>query len=112
MNNNNLGGIMSFSMHKRNILKIDRAVKIERVGLRYKLYDTDMIGTQDKDMSIAEHADFFKKNGIKLPMIRRDTDMFFLEVEYGTDGFYVLIPVNEEVYEEEVNKFFEGYSVR
>lgn len=101
---------MSFGMHKKNILNVDRAVKIERNGLGYKLTDTDMIGTMEKGMSILEHTEFFKKNGIKLPMIRKDANVFFLEVEYGTVGFYVLIPVNETEYENHVNMFIDGYS--
>ena len=101
---------MSFSMHKKNILNVDRAVKIERVGVSYKLTDTDMVGTLERDMTIVEHIGFFKKNGIKLPMIRRDVNTFFLEVEYGAVGFYVMIPVNESEYENHVSAFVDGYS--
>jgi hypothetical protein len=109
MNNNNLGGLM-VSMHKKNILNVDRAVKIQRVGLNYKMTDIDMVGILEKNMSVVEHMSFYKDKGIKLPLIRKDADAFFLEVEYGTPGFYVMISVNEKEYNEYVSTFYDGYS--
>lgn len=95
------------------VLNMLSAVKLEkaRVGFGYRLVDYNNIGRSEKEMSITDCDKFFKSYGIKTPPRRKDGDVFFLEVEYGAVGLFVMIPVSEELYNEQVEKFISEYTV-
>ena len=100
------------SYNKNMVLDVLSAVKLEKAktGFGYRLIDIDNVGLLERDMSITECDEFFKKNGIATPPRRKVGDVFFLECEYGMRGLFVYVPVNEAQYNEQVEKFFNGYA--
>lgn len=100
--------------NKSMVLNTLSAVKLEKakVGFGYKLVDYNLIGILEREMSITDCDKFFKSYGIKTPPRRKDGDVFFLEIEYGAIGLFVMMPVSEELYNEQVEEFLIGYSAR
>jgi hypothetical protein len=99
---------VSMSYNKNLVLEVLSAVKLEKakVGFGYRVIDTDAVGTLEKDMSITECDEFFKKNGIETPPRRKHGDVFFLECEYGMEGLFVYVPVSEDIYNDQMDKFY------
>jgi len=98
--------------NKNLVLNMLGAVKLAKakVGFGYMLIETANIGILEKEMSITDCDKFFKSYGIKTPPRRKDGDVFFLNMEYGAEGLFVMVPVSEQLYNEQVNKFMDGYS--
>ena len=99
--------------NKSLVLNMLGAVKLAKakVGFGYMLIETANIGIMEKEMSITECDKFFKSYGIKTPPRRKDGDVFFLNMEYGAEGLFVMVPVSEDLYDDQVALFMEGFNV-